>query len=141
MSTDMKTKTKSPWILHVLAYSKANNLKYNEALRDPGLKVGYVKVERSKKSKSSPKSEQMEMKYSSMNVESPKVKKSKSSPKSEKMEMKYSPMKVKKTRKMKEHMVEHMVEPQMFIQSESGNLQQIPEAPLKKVRVKKDKKM
>lgn len=123
MSTDMKTKTKSPWILHVLAYSKANNLKYNQALKDPNLKVGYVKVERVKKSspKSSPKSEKMEMKYSSMNVESPK--------------------KVKKTRKMKDAMVEHMVEPQTFIQTESGNLQQIPEAEPKKVRAKKDKKM
>lgn len=93
MSNDMKTKTTSLWITHVKKFAKENNLKYNEALRDPGLKVGYVKVERVK-TKSSPKM-QMEMNRSSMNIE--------------------PTVMVKKTRKKKDAMVEPMVEPQMFI--------------------------
>ena len=117
MSTDMKTKTQSAWITHVKAFAKENGLKYNEALRDPNLKVGYVKVERVKKeSKSSPKMEPMtDMNRSSINVE--------------------PLMKVKKERKKKEkEMV--MVEQPIVIQTEDGSLQQVP----KKVRVKNAKK-
>jgi len=98
-------KTKSPWILHVLEYAKKNGLKYNEALRDPNLKVGYVKVERVKKSKE-PKMEPM--------------------------------MKVKKERK-KEAVMVVMEAPKMMIQTESGDLQQVVEAP-KKVRAKRQAK-
>ena len=117
MSTDMKTK--SPWILHVLEYAKKNGLKYNEALRDPNLKVGYVKVERVKKSKSSPKMEQM----MDMNRNYDKLE---------------PPMKVKKERKKKEMVM--VVEPTpMMIQTESGDLQQVVEPP-KKVRAKRVKK-
>jgi len=113
----MKTKTQSAWITHVKAFAKENGLKYNEALRDPNLKVGYVKVERVKKeSKSSPKMEPMtDMNRSSINVE--------------------PLMKVKKERKKKEkEMV--MVEQPIVIQTEDGSLQQVP----KKVRVKNAKK-
>ena len=121
MSTDMKTKTQSAWITHVKAFAKENGLKYNEALRDPNLKVGYVKVERVKQSKSEPKMEPMtDMNRSSINVE--------------------PLMKVKKERKKKEkEMVMVMETPQMMI--EDGSLQQVPESAPKKVRVKKDKKM
>jgi len=53
--SDMKTtKTQSRWIQHVMAYAQEKGLKYNEALKDPNLKIGYVKVERVKKSKSEP---------------------------------------------------------------------------------------
>ena len=117
MSTDMKTKTQSAWITHVKAFAKENGLKYNEALRDPNLKVGYVKVERIKESKSSPKMEpMMEMNRSSINVEPVVV--------------------VKKGRKKKEMV---MVEQPMVIQTEDGSLQQVVELP-KKVRVKNAKK-
>ena len=119
MSTDMKTKTQSAWITHVKAFAKENGLKYNEALRDPNLKVGYVKVERIKESKSSPKMEpMMEMNRSSINVEPVVV--------------------VKKGRKKKDQMV--MEAPPMVIQTEDGSLQQVPEAVPKKVRVKNAKK-
>jgi hypothetical protein len=78
---NMKTKTQSAWITHVKKFAQENGLKYNEALKDPKLKIGYVKVERVKKSK-----EPMEM------------------------EMKVEPqMKVKKERKKKD-MVVVMVE-------------------------------
>jgi hypothetical protein len=118
MSTDMKTKTQSAWITHVKAFAKENGLKYNEALRDPNLKVGYVKVERIKESKSSPKMEpMMEMNRSSINVEPVVV--------------------VKKGRKKKEMV---MVEQPIVIQTEDGSLQQVPEAVPKKVRVKNAKK-
>ena len=111
MSTDMKTKTQSAWITHVKKFAKENNLKYNEALRDPNLKVGYVKVERVKKeSKSSPKMEPM-------------------------MEMNRSVEPVKKGRKKKE-----MVEQPIVIQTEDGSLQPVVEAVPKKVRVKNAKK-
>ena len=117
MSTDMKTKTQSAWITHVKAFAKENGLKYNEALRDPNLKVGYVKVERIKESKSSPKMEpMMEMNRSSINVEPVVV--------------------VKKGRKKKEMV---MVEQPIVIQTEDGSLQQVVEPP-KKVRVKNAKK-
>lgn len=117
MSTDMKMKTQSAWITHVKKFAQDNGLKYNEALRDPNLKVGYVKVERVKKeSKSSPKMEPMtDMNRSSINVE--------------------PLMKVKKERKKKEkEMV--IVEQPIVIQTEDGSLQQVP----KKVRVKNAKK-
>lgn len=117
----MKTKTTSAWIAHVKKFAKENGLKYNEALRDPNLKVGYVKVERVKKSKSSPKMEPM----MEMNSNYDKLE---------------TPMKVKKERKKKEMMVVMEAQP-MMIQTESGDLQQVPEAVPKKVRVKKDKKM
>lgn len=48
---NMKTKTQSAWITHVKKFAQENGLKYNEALKDPKLKIGYVKVERVKKSK------------------------------------------------------------------------------------------
>ena len=116
MSTDMKTK--SPWILHVLEYAKKNGLKYNEALRDPNLKVGYVKVERVKKSKMEQKMEpMMEMNRNYDKLE--------------------PPMKVKKERKKKE-IVMVMEAPPMMIQTENGDLQQVPEA--KKVRAKRQAK-
>ena len=120
MSLDMKMKTTSPWIAHVKAFAKENGLKYNEALRDPNLKVGYVKVERVKKeSKSSPKMEQpmMEMNRNYDKLEPVVV--------------------VKKGRKKKEMV---MVEQPMVIQTEDGSLQQVPEAVPKKVRVKNAKK-
>jgi hypothetical protein len=117
MSTDMKQKTTSPWIAHVKKFAKENNLKYNEALRSPDLKIGYVKVERVK-SKSSPKMEQMmDM---NRNYDKPEP-----------------PIKVKKERKKKEMVM--VVEAPQMIQNESGDLQQVPEAP-KKVRVKRAKK-
>ena len=118
MSTDMKMKITSPWIAHVKAFAKENGLKYNEALRDPNLKVGYVKVERVKKeSKSSPKMEQpmMEMNRNYDKLEPVVV--------------------VKKGRKKKEMV---MVEQPMVIQTESGDLQQVPE--MKKVRAKRAEK-
>lgn len=115
--SDMKTKTTSAWITHVKAFAKENNLKYNEALRDPNLKVGYVKVERIKESKSSPKMEpMMEMNRSSINVEPVVV--------------------VKKGRKKKEMVMEASP---IVIQTEDGSLQQVVEPP-KKVRVKNAKK-
>lgn len=115
--SDMKTKTTSAWITHVKAFAKENNLKYNEALRDPNLKVGYVKVERIKESKSSPKMEpMMEMNHSSINVEPVVV--------------------VKKGRKKKEMVMEASP---IVIQTEDGSLQQVVEPP-KKVRVKNAKK-
>lgn len=119
MSTE--TKTQSAWITHVKTFAKENGLKYNEALRDPNLKVGYVKVERVKKeSKSSSKMEQpmMEMNRSSINVEPVVV--------------------VKKGRKKKDQMI--MVEQPIVIQTESGDLQQVVEPVAKKVRVKNAKK-
>jgi len=126
MSSDMKTKTTSNWIQHVKDFAKANNIKYNEALRDPNLKVGYVKVERMKKPKmsSSPKSTMANKKHESTE-----------------MELNYdklqTPMKMKKERKKKDMMV-IMESPPMMIQTESGNLQQVPE--MKKVRAKLAKK-
>ena len=119
MSSPMKTKS-SNWIMHVKAYAKENGLKYNEALRDPNLKIGYIKVERVKKSKSSPKTEpMMEATRTSLSSFEP-------------------PMKVKKERKKKEMVM--VVEPQpMMIQTESGNLQQVVELP-KKVRAKRPAK-
>ena len=120
MSTEMKTKNQSTWITHVKKFAKENNLKYNEALKDPNLKVGYVKVERVKKeSKSSPKMEQpmMEMNRNYDKLEPVVV--------------------VKKGRKKKEMV---MVEQPMVIQTEDGSLQQVPELAPKKVRVKKAKK-
>lgn len=118
MSTDMKTKTQSAWITHVKAFAKENGLKYNEALKDANLKVGYVKVERVKKeSKSSPKMEPMtDMNHSSINVEPVVV--------------------VKKGRKKKEMVMEASP---IVIQTEDGSLQQVVEPP-KKVRVKNAKK-
>lgn len=115
--SDMKTKTQSAWITHVKAFAKENGLKYNEALRDPNLKVGYVKVERLKESKEQKVEPMMEMNRSSINVEPVVV--------------------VKKGRKKKEMV---MVEQPMVIQTEDGSLQQVPEAVPKKVRVKNAKK-
>ena len=121
MKSDMKTKTKSPWILHVLQYAKDNNLKYNEALRDPNLKVGYVKVERVK-SKSSPKKiEIMELNRNYDKVE--------------------PVMKVKKQRRTKDDMLGSslmVVETKPMIMTESGNLQMKIEP--KKVKAKRSKK-
>lgn len=117
MKTDMKTKTKSPWILHVLQYAKDNNLKYNEALRDPNLKVGYVKVERVK-TKSSPV---MELNRNYDKVE--------------------PVMKVKKQRKTKDDMLGSavmVVETKPMIMTESGNLEMKIEP--KKVKAKRSKK-
>jgi hypothetical protein len=116
MSTDMKTQ--SPWITHVKKFAKENGLKYNEALKDPNLKVGYVKVERVKESKSSPKMEPMEMNRNYDKLE--------------------PPMKVKKERKKKEMVMVMEAPPMMMIQTESGDLQQVPE--MKKVRVKRAEK-
>jgi len=116
MSTDMKQKSSSAWITHVKKFAKENGLKYNEALKDPNLKIGYVKVERVKKSKSSPKMEQM-MEATRTSIE--------------------PPMKVKKERKKKEMVM--VVEAPKMIQNESGDLQQVVEAP-KKVRAKRTKK-
>jgi len=121
MSSDMKMKTQSPWIAHVKKFAKENGLKYNEALRSADLKVGYVKVERVKKSKEPKMEPMMEMNRNYDKLEAP-------------------PMKMKKERKKKE-MVMVMEAPPMMIQTESGDLQQVPEAVPKKVRVKKDKKM
>jgi len=42
MSSPMKTKTTSAWIVHVKKFAKDNNLKYNEALKNPKLREGYV---------------------------------------------------------------------------------------------------
>lgn len=42
MSSPMKTKTTSAWIMHVKKFAKDNNLKYNEALKNPKLREGYV---------------------------------------------------------------------------------------------------
>ena len=119
MSSDMKMKTQSPWITHVKKFAKENNLKYNEALRSPDLKIGYVKVERVKKSKSSPKMEPMMM---DMNRNYDKIE---------------PVVVVKKGRKKKEMMVV-MEAPPMMIQTESGDLQQVVEP--KKVRVKRQAK-
>ena len=58
---NMKTKTQSAWITHVKRFAQENGLKYNEALKDPKLKIGYVKVERVKKESKESK-EPMEMK-------------------------------------------------------------------------------
>jgi hypothetical protein len=132
MSSDMKTKTTSNWIQHVKDFAKANNIKYNEALRDPNLKVGYVKVERIKKPKMSssmsPKSTIANKKHEStemvmeLNTNYDKLQ---------------TPMKMKKGRKNKDMMVV-MEPPPMMIQTESGDLQQVPE--IKKVRTKLAKK-
>lgn len=122
MKTDMKTKTKSPWILHVLQYAKDNNLKYNEALRDPNLKVGYVKVERVK-SKSSPK------------IREPMMELNRNYDKVEPV------MKVKKQRKTKDDMLGSavmVVETKPMIMTESGNLEMKIEP--KKVKAKRSKK-
>jgi UDP-glucose 6-dehydrogenase len=118
MSTDMKEKTTSPWIMHVKKFAKEKGIKYNEALKDPDLKIGYVKVERVK-SKSSPKMEPMMMELN-RNYD--------------KLE---APIKVKKERKKKDVMV--VEAPPMMIQTESGDLQQVPEAS-KKVRAKRQEK-
>ena len=115
MSTDMKTKTTSTWITHVKKFAKDNNLKYNEALRDPNLKVGYVKVERVK-SKSSPKTEpMMEMNRNYDSIEPVVV--------------------VKKGRKKKNEMVEQPI----VIQTEDGSLQPVVPPP-KKVKATRSKK-
>jgi len=104
------TKTQSRWIQHVMAYAQEKGIKYNEALKDPDLKVGYVKVERVKKQKEQKMSEP-------------------------KMEMKSEPpMKVKKERKKKDVMV-MVVEPQPMMQE----LITVVEEP-KKVRAKRSKK-
>lgn len=57
---NMKTKTQSAWITHVKKFAQDNGLKYNEALKDPKLKIGYVKVERVNKESKEPM--EMEMK-------------------------------------------------------------------------------
>jgi hypothetical protein len=115
--SDMKTKTTSAWITHVKKFAKEKGIKYNDALKDADLKIGYVKVERVKKSKSSPKMEPiMEMNRNYDKLE--------------------PPMKVKKERKKKEMVMEA---PPMMIQTESGDLQQVVEAP-KKVRAKRPAK-
>ena len=111
-----KTKTTSAWIQHVKNFSKANGLKYNEALKDPKLKVGYVKVERVKKSPKSPKSTMAHKKHEYSEI----IMKSQ------------SPMKVKKERKKKD--VKEA--PPMMIQTENGDLQQQP----KKVHAKRQAK-
>jgi len=122
MKSDMKTKTTSAWIMHVKKFAKDNNLKYNEALRDPNLKVGYVKVERVKL-KSSPKlhNEMMEL---NRNYD------------------KFEPaMKVKKQRKTKDDMLGPsllVVEHKPMIMTESGNLQMKMEPT--KVKVKRSSK-
>lgn len=113
MSTDMKTQ--SAWITHVKKFAKENGIKYNEALKDPNLKVGYVKVERVKKSKEPKMEPMMEMNRNYDKLE--------------------PPMKVKKERKKKEMVMEA---PPMMIQTESGDLQQVPE--MKKVRAKRAEK-
>jgi len=122
MKSDMKTKTTSAWIMHVKKFAKDNNLKYNEALRDPNLKVGYVKVERVKL-KSSPKlhNEMMELNRNYDKVE--------------------SAMKVKKQRKTKDDMLGPsllVVEHKPMIMTESGNLQMKMEPT--KVKVKRSSK-
>jgi len=113
----MKMKSQSTWITHVKKFAQENGLKYNEALRDPNLKVGYIKVERVKKSKE-PKMEPM--------IESTRTSLSLIEP----------PMKVKKVRKKKEMVV--MEAPPMMIQTESGDLQQVAEP--KNVRAKRPAK-
>jgi len=129
MSSDMKTKTTSAWIMHVKKFAKDNNIKYNEALRDPNLKVGYVKVERVK---SSPK---MSDKPMELNRNYDKVE---------------PVMKVKKQRKMNkmnDSMNDNMlggpslliVEPKPMIITESGNLEMKLSEP-KKVKTKMTKK-
>jgi len=122
MKSDMKTKTTSAWIMHVKKFAKDNNLKYNEALRDPNLKVGYVKVERVKL-KSSPKlhNEMMELNRNYDKVE--------------------QAMKVKKQRKTKDDMLGPsllVVEHKPMIMTESGNLQMKMEPT--KVKVKRSSK-
>ena len=114
------TKTQSAWITHVKAFAKEKGIKYNQALKDSELKVGYVKVERVKKSKepiADPIMMEMNRNYDKLEPV----------------------MKVKKERKKKDQMV--MEAPPMVIQTEDGSLQPVPEAVPKKVRVKKDKKM
>jgi len=118
MSSPMKMKSQSTWITHVKKFAQENGLKYNEALRDPNLKVGYIKVERVKKSKE-PKMEPM--------IESTRTSLSLIEP----------PMKVKKERKKKDQMVVMEAQP-MMIQTESGDLQQVAEP--KKVRAKRPEK-
>jgi len=117
----MKQKTPSAWITHVKAFAKENGLKYNEALKDSRLKIGYVKVERVKKSKESKMEEPMMME---MNRNYDKLE---------------PQMKVKKEKKKKKEMVMVVEAPPMMIQTESGDLQQVVEAP-KKVRAKRAKK-
>jgi len=122
MKSDMKTKTTSAWIMHVKKFAKDNNLKYNEALRDPNLKVGYVKVERVKL-KSSPKlhNEMMELNRNYDKIE--------------------PAMKVKKQRKTKDDMLGPsllVVEHKPMIMTESGNLQMKMEPT--KVKVKRSSK-
>ena len=48
MSSPMKTKTTSGWIMHVKKFAKDNNLKYNEALKNPKLREGYVSTAKPK---------------------------------------------------------------------------------------------
>jgi len=115
MSTDTKQKTPSAWITHVKKFAQEKGLKYNEALKDPDLKVGYVKVERVKKSKMEEPMMEMNRNYDKLEP----------------------PMKVKKERKKKE-MIVVMEAPPMMIQTESGDLQQVPEP--KKVRAKRQAK-
>jgi hypothetical protein len=117
--SDMKTKTTSAWITHVKKFAQENNLKYNEALKDPNLKVGYVKVERVKKTKEPKMEPIMEATRTSLSSIEP-------------------PMKVKKERKKKDVMVV-MEAPPIMIQTESGDLQQVVELP-KKVRAKRPAK-
>jgi len=107
----MKQKTTSTWIQHVKNFAKVNNLKYNEALRDPNLKVGYVKVERVKKTMKKPIESMMENMI---------------------VEMKSEPQKVKKEQKKKD-MVLIVEEPIM------QELMTVVEEP-KKVRAKRQKK-
>lgn len=48
MSSPMK-KTTSAWIMHVKKFASDNNLKYNEALKNPKLREGYVSTAKPKK--------------------------------------------------------------------------------------------
>lgn len=41
--SNSNTKMANPWIEYVKAYAKKNNMKYNEALKDPKMKAGYKK--------------------------------------------------------------------------------------------------
>jgi len=118
MSSPMKTKSQSTWITHVKKFAQENGLKYNEALRSADLKVGYIKVERVKKSKEPKMKPMIEATRTSLSSIEP-------------------PMKVKKVRKKKDQMVV-MEAPPMMIQTESGDLQQVAEP--KKVRAKRPAK-
>ena len=48
MSSPMKSKSSS-WIMHVKKFASDNNLKYNEALKNPKLREGYVSTAKPKK--------------------------------------------------------------------------------------------